>query len=105
MHRFGHGDPRVVWCERFSAPVVTPGSRRFESGTRALLDEALFKLREGREDRKDEFTGRGRRINGTITQRAKADATFPQGRNQGDEMGHGATQPIQSPHQQHIPRL
>ena len=105
MHRFGHGDARVIRCERFSSYVMSSCSRCFEASACPLLDKTLFELRERREDRKDKFTRRGRRINDAIAERAKPDPTFPQGGNQGDEMGHGATQPIQSPHQQHVPRL
>lgn len=105
MHCLGHGDARIIRQDWFSSPTVSPCSCGFESGARAFLDEALLELRERREDRKNQFARRRRRINGSITQGAEADPTFPEGGNQGYKMGHGATKPIKSPHQQHVPRL
>ena len=88
--------------ERLGSPThAAASSGGGEACQGAFADQIAFKLRQGTEDVEDELAAGGGGVD-LLGEGAKPDATLLEGADGFDQVGEGASQPIQAPHDEHV---
>jgi len=95
---FRLGEPRPT-------ALSAAGSRSGNSGLGPLLNQATFELGEGGEDVENEFARGTRSVDHPVADRPEPDTRLPQVPDDGDEMPHGSSEPVQSLDDQRVAGL
>jgi hypothetical protein len=84
-------------------PFASPGSRRGQTRLGPLADEIPLELGQGPENMEDQLAPRCRRVD-LLGQAPEANPPLRQGRNRLDQMRQRATQAVESPDDERVPR-
>lgn len=103
----GHGQAHLCRCHLERCTTFSPaGPGRRQSGFGSLGNQASFEFRERSEDAEHELARRGGGVDGCAVAREhlKADAALAEIVNDVDEMVQVASQPVEFPDDQGVPR-